>query len=110
MADLRAAIGGYGLAGEVFHGPLIEAAPGIEVATVVVRDAGRAARAGAAHPDARIVADVAELWAAAGEHDLVVVAAPNAAHVPLATSAIDHGLAVVVDKPLANDAEEAQAL
>jgi scyllo-inositol 2-dehydrogenase (NADP+) len=42
--------------------------------------------------------------------DLVVVAAPNRAHVGLATAAIDRGLAVVVDKPLAPSAGEAERL
>ena len=46
----------------------------------------------------------------AGEHDLVVVAAPNRAHVPLARAAIEKGLAVVVDKPLAPSAAEGRAL
>ena len=40
----------------------------------------------------------------ADEHDFVVVAARNDAHVPLAERALDAGLAVVVDKPLAPSA------
>jgi predicted dehydrogenase len=110
MGELRAAIVGYGLAGSVFHGPLIEAAEGIAVATVVTGDAERAERARRAHPHAQVVANAEELWARADEHDLVVVAAPNAAHVPLANRAIDHRLAVVVDKPLANDVAAARGL
>ena len=51
-----------------------------------------------------------ELWELADEHDFVVIAAPNDAHVPLAERALDAGLAVVVDKPLAPSAEEAAAL
>lgn len=110
MSDLRAAIVGYGLAGEVFHGPLLAAAPGIAIATIVTGDPQRAARARRAHPGARVVAGAEDVWARADEHDLVVVAAPNAAHVPLASRAIDHGLAVVVDKPLANDAVAGRVL
>jgi predicted dehydrogenase len=110
VSDLRAALIGYGMAGSIFHGPLLEAAPGIAVRTVVVRDPERAARARAAHPQARILADVAELWARADEHDLVVVAAPNVAHVPLARAAVEHGLPVVVDKPLAISAAAAREL
>lgn len=110
MSDLRAAIVGYGLAGEVFHGPLLAAAPGVEIATIVTGDPQRAARARRAHPGARIVASAEDVWARADEHDLVVVAAPNSAHVPLASRAIDHGLAVVVDKPLAIDAVAGRTL
>ncbi len=37
-----------------------------------------------------------------------MVATANDAHVPLATAAIDHGLPVVVDKPLAPNADAAK--
>ncbi|MDO8213283.1 Gfo/Idh/MocA family oxidoreductase [Conexibacter sp. CPCC 206217] len=110
MSDLRAAIVGYGLAGEVFHAPLIDAAPGIEVTTIVTGNPERAERARAAYPNARILPDAERLWACADDHDLVVIAAPNAVHVSLARRAIDHRLPVVVDKPLANDAGAARGL
>jgi predicted dehydrogenase len=45
-----------------------------------------------------------------GDLDLVVVAAANRAHVPLARSSIEAGLAVVVDKPLAASAGEGRSL
>lgn len=51
-----------------------------------------------------------ELWARAGELDLVVLASPNRTHVPLATAALQAGLPVVVDKPLAATAAEAREL
>ncbi len=50
------------------------------------------------------------LWRGRSEHDLVVVAAPNRAHVPLARAALDAGLHVVVDKPLAARAEDGRGL
>ncbi len=50
------------------------------------------------------------MWAAPGEVDLVVVAAPNSAHVPLATEAIHAGLPVVVDKPIAVTSADARRL
>ena len=50
------------------------------------------------------------MWARAADHDLVVVATANEAHAELARTAIDHGLAVVVDKPLAPSSAEAQDL
>ena len=108
--ELRVAVIGYGLAGRVFHAPLIAATPGMRVAAIVTADEGRAAAARADHPGARVVASADELWAAPGELDLVVVAAPNRAHAPLARAAIDAGLAVVVDKPLAPTAAEGREL
>jgi scyllo-inositol 2-dehydrogenase (NADP+) len=110
MGDIRVAIIGYGLAGSVFHGPLIASTPGLSVATVVTSNAQRADAARRAHPEARVLSDAGEVWQRAREHDLAVIAAPNQAHVPLARRALDAGLAVVVDKPLAPTADEARAL
>ena len=50
------------------------------------------------------------MWERAADHDLVVVATANDSHAELARAAIDHGLAVVVDKPLAPSSAEAQDL
>jgi predicted dehydrogenase len=107
---LRVAIVGYGLAGSVFHAPLVAATPGLRVAAVVTRDAGRGTAARAAYPGVRIVPDAEELFAAPEEIDLVVVAAPNVAHVPLARRAVAAGLPVVVDKPFATEPAAAAAL
>jgi scyllo-inositol 2-dehydrogenase (NADP+) len=108
--ELRVAVIGYGLAGRVFHAPLVAATEGMRVAAIVTSDPGRAAEAAREHPGARVVPSADALWAAPGELDLVVVAAPNRAHVPLARAAVDAGLAVVVDKPMAPTAAEGRAL
>ena len=50
------------------------------------------------------------MFARAAEHDLIVVATPNDSHVPLAGRAVELGIPVVVDKPLAPSAEAARAL
>jgi scyllo-inositol 2-dehydrogenase (NADP+) len=110
VADLRAAIIGYGLAGRFFHAPLIAATEGLELAGVVTSSPERAAQVSREHPGARIVESAAELWERAADYDLVVVATPNRAHAKLATEAVDHGLPVVVDKPLAMTAAEAEAV
>lgn len=110
MSELKAAIVGYGLAGSVFHAPLVSSTPGLAVTTVVTGDPGRRQQALRDHPAARVVSTPEELWRLADEHDLVVVAAPNDAHVPLAERALEAGLAVVVDKPIAPSAQEAAAL
>jgi predicted dehydrogenase len=106
--DLRVAVVGYGLAGAVFHAPLVAATPGLAVAAVVTANPERAARAAAEHPAARVLPDAGALWelAGAGGLDVVVVAAPNRVHAELALRAVEHRLAVVVDKPLAVTAAE----
>jgi predicted dehydrogenase len=103
---LRVGVIGYGLAGAVFHVPLISATPELEVSSVVTANSQRQAQATRDLPGARVLDNVEALWERADEHDLVVVAASNRAHVPLALAALERGLAVVVDKPLAPTAAE----
>ena len=109
-APIRVALLGYGLAGAVFHAPLIAAVEGLELAAIVTRDDERRSRARREHPDAALLSSAEEVWERAGDLDLVVVAAANRAHVPLARSSIEAGLPVVVDKPLAPTADEGRSL
>ncbi|MCE4943773.1 Gfo/Idh/MocA family oxidoreductase [Streptomyces sp. VTCC 41912] len=108
----RVGLIGYGLAGSVFHAPLIAATDGLLLDTVSTRSPERQAQARAEHPQVRTVATAEDVLdrAAAGALDLIVVASPNKTHVPLATAALEAGVAVVVDKPLAATAAEAEAL
>jgi predicted dehydrogenase len=110
MGELRVGIVGYGLAGRVFHGPLIAATDGLRVAAVVTSDPVRASQAALDHPEATVHGSAAALWEHAEQLDAVAVAAANDAHVPLASAAIDRGLPVVVDKPLAPTADAAETL
>jgi predicted dehydrogenase len=80
--------------------------PGLELASIVT--SGHADEAHSAHPGAEVLASADDLFARAGEHDLVVVAAPNRHHASLALAAIDAGLPVVVDKPLAASIEDGE--
>ena len=109
VTDLRVAIIGYGLAGRVFHAPLIAATPGLRLTNVVTGNPERRAQAVEAYPGIRTPADPSELWER-GDFDLVVVATPTDSHAPLAAAAIDRGIAVVVDKPLAVTADAADDL
>ncbi len=109
MNELRAGIIGYGLAGRVFHAPLIAATPGLAVGAIVTADETRSRQAAAEHPGAVVLADAGALWESPGI-DFVVVASPNLTHAELAAAAIARGLPVVVDKPLAVSAAEAREL
>ncbi|MCS0634631.1 Gfo/Idh/MocA family oxidoreductase [Streptomyces sp. LP05-1] len=108
--DLRVGLVGFGLAGSVFHAPLIAATAGLTLDTVVTASPERREQAGTEHPGARFADAPEELWDRADELDLVVLASPNKTHVPLATAALKAGLPVVVDKPLAGTAAEAREL
>lgn len=107
---LRVAVVGFGLAGAVFHAPLIAATPGMRVAAVVTGNEERAADARRGYDGVRVFSTSEELFAQAGDVDLVVVAAPNRQHAPLARIAIEHGLPVVVDKPFAVSSAEGQSV
>jgi predicted dehydrogenase len=107
MAEpLRVALAGFGLAGRVFHAPLIAAASGLELATVVTGNPERGDQARSAYPGVQVVDDADAVFASAGEHDLLVIGTPNRSHVPLALAALEAGLHVVVDKPLAVSAAD----
>lgn len=109
VPEIRVAIVGYGLAGRVFHAPLIAATGGLEVSQIVTANGLRAAQVAAEHPEAQVVASVEDLWAG-DPPDLVVVATANDSHVALASAAIERGVPVVVEKPVAVTAAEAEAL
>src|SRR4051794_29207183 len=103
-SGIRVGLVGYGLAGESFHAPLIEATEGLDLVRVVTANAERAVRA--RERGLEVVPDVEELW----DLDLVVVASPNRSHAPVAMAALEAGLPVVVDKPLAATAADARRL
>jgi predicted dehydrogenase len=110
MDRLRVALVGYGLAGRVFHGPLVRATPGLEVTAIVTSDEHRRQQAMSDFPGAALLETAEEVWTRRDAFDLVVLATLPGAHSPLALAAIDAGLAVVVEKPIAVNAADAHRL
>jgi scyllo-inositol 2-dehydrogenase (NADP+) len=110
VPPFRVALFGYGLAGAALHAPFIAVEPGLELAAIVTRDEQRRAAARERHPAAELLDTPDDVWARAADLDLVVLATPNRTHVSLTLAALEAGLPVVVDKPLAGSAEEAQRL
>ena len=107
---LRVGIIGYGLAGVVFHAPLVASTPGMVVAALVTGNPERQARARSDYPAAAIYATAEAMFAEAPLLDLVVVATPNSTHVPLGLAALEAGLPVVIDKPFAPSVSDAERL
>jgi predicted dehydrogenase len=102
MVDaVRVALLGYGLAGRWFHAPLLKATDGMRVDAVVTSSPQRAAEAEHDLDGVRVLADAEEVFADPDAFDLVVVATANVAHVPQTLRALERGLHVVVDKPVA---------
>jgi predicted dehydrogenase len=106
--SIRVALIGYGTGGSVFHAPLISAVPGMELAAVITGNAERQAAVRARHPRAEVLDTAERVWS--GGYDLAVITTPNRRHVPLARAALDAGLPVVLDKPIAPTAAEARTL
>jgi scyllo-inositol 2-dehydrogenase (NADP+) len=107
---IRVALIGYGLAGSVFHAPLISTTPGMSVAAIVTGSPTRQQQARNDFPEAEILPTADAVWSQPEHYDLVVVAAANRAHVSLGLAALNAGLPVVIDKPLAATAAQAEQL
>lgn len=99
---------GYGLAGRVFHAPLITAAQGLRLDAIVTGNAERAAQARDEYPGVTVYSSADEAWSSG--HRLAVVATPNVTHVPFTVAALESGLDVVLDKPVAPTAAAAHEL
>lgn len=106
MTAIRAGVIGYGLAGRVFHAPMIDAVDGLELAAVVERS-GRNAQARypdiVTHPSLEAMLEDPSL-------ELIVVATPNGLHASQAMQALRAGRHVVVDKPVGNSSREIAAM
>jgi predicted dehydrogenase len=107
---LRVAIIGYGHAGSIFHAPLVASTPGLDIAAVVTSQPDRQARVRRELPEAAVLSSVELVWERAGDFDLVVIVTPNRTYVTLALAALQAGLPVVVDKPLAASVADAKQL
>ncbi len=108
MKPIRLAVAGAGHMGKL-HAAKVAAlgsAGGAVLVAVADLDAERA-REVAAEYGARAVADLREL---AGELDAAIVAVPTVAHGAVVGAALELGLDVLVEKPIAASIEEAEAL
>jgi scyllo-inositol 2-dehydrogenase (NADP+) len=108
--DLRVGLIGFGAAGAFFHAPLIATTAGLRLVMIVTSNPERSRSAASAYPQAHVPAHADELWDHASELDLVVIATPNQTHAALAERALNAGLPVIVDKPLAPTAREGRML
>ena len=103
---IRVGLVGYGMAGSVFHAPLITSVEGLTLATVV---SSNAAKVQQDYPDMDVVSTLAELLAR-DDIELVVIATPNGTHYEFARQALEAGKHVVVDKPFTIHTSEAEEL
>ncbi|HWE84853.1 MAG TPA: Gfo/Idh/MocA family oxidoreductase [Terracidiphilus sp.] len=94
---IRVGLIGFGLAGRVFHAPLISSVEGFELAAVLERTSDEAAKR---YPGIRVYREL-DAMLADPSLDLVVVASPSGTHFEIARQVIRAGKHLVVDKPVA---------
>jgi predicted dehydrogenase len=102
--EVRVGLLGYGLAGRVFHFPLLSHVGGLCVTHVLSSKAKSAEL-----PGVRIASDANQIFSDP-QVDLVVIATPNQTHFDLAQRALRAGKHVVVDKPFTTTVAEAGEL
>ncbi len=105
MKSLSVGLLGFGLAGSVFHAPLIRSEARLRLTAVAssrTDDIRRSAPGAEATTAEAVIADP--------NIDLVVIATPNTSHAALAREALLAGKHVVIDKPMATTAAEADEL
>ena len=103
---VRIGVVGYGLGGRVFHTPLITSSPALELVGVVTTNDERRAQLAADHPAVPAVDDIQALVGLGAE--AVAISSATGSHTANADEALDLGLHVVVDKPLAMNADDAR--
>ncbi len=106
MRTVNVGLIGYGMAGRVFHAPVISSVAGLRLHSVVERSGSTAKER---YPDVKIVQS-AEALVKDAEIEMIVIATPNTSHAELAALALEHGKHVVVDKPFTVSTREAQHL
>lgn len=102
---IKTALAGFGLAGRVFHAPLINASNALELRSIM---SSRGDEIKEAYPGVGVIGDFDELIS--GPEELVVIATPNDTHFEFAKKALLAGKHVVVDKPMTPSLREAREL
>ncbi len=103
---IRTGIVGFGISAKVFHAPFIEASPLFQLSSVLERSKSESSRL---YPGVKIVRTIEEM-VNDPELDLIVITTPNETHFPYAKLALSAGKHVVLEKPFANNSEEAAEL
>ena len=104
---LRVGIAGYGLAGRVFHAPLLKGV-GFDVVGVLTSNPDRKASAESDFPGVKVVESIEQLLEL--DLNLLVIATPNSVHASQAIAGLKAGVPVVVDKPMGRTLKETEEI
>ena len=99
---IRVGLVGFGMAGRVFHAPLISSVEGLELAAVLERHTDKAAER---YPGIATHRSL-EAMIADTSLDLFVVATPSGTHFGVARQLLNAGKNTIVDKPLSPSSAE----
>jgi myo-inositol 2-dehydrogenase/D-chiro-inositol 1-dehydrogenase len=108
MNKLRYGLIGYGLFGQ-HHARMIQEADGIELTAISANSDASRSSAARDHPDAAIIADYREL-VARDDVDIVDIVVPNRLHFETAQAALENGKHVLLEKPMALNFPDCDAL
>jgi scyllo-inositol 2-dehydrogenase (NADP+) len=106
--DIRVGLLAYGAIGDE-HNSAIKATNGLALAAVCDTKPERLEAALKISPDAKTFSDAHQMLAS-GEIDLVVVSTPPNSHYSWAEEALNHGINVMLEKPMALTAKECDEL
>jgi scyllo-inositol 2-dehydrogenase (NADP+) len=101
---IKTALLAYGMSGEVFHGPCLDAHNGFEIKKVFQRNPAKKST-----HTYKVVNSLEEIFDD-DDIDLVIVNSPNALHYPHARLALQAGKHVIVEKPFTVTTREADQL
>jgi predicted dehydrogenase/nucleoside-diphosphate-sugar epimerase len=107
-APLRVAVVGCGAIARDFHVPVLAGHPDVHLAALVDRDRDAAQRLARQYDVAIVLTDVGQL--AAGSVDAALVATPPQSHAAITIALLRRGVDVLVEKPMAHTAADAQAM
>lgn len=103
---IRTAIIGYGMSAQTFHLPFLAASEAFDVVAIHSRQHDAIATR---WPQVRVYASTQQMLADSGA-DLVIVASPSDTHFDLSRQALEAGMHVLVEKPLAVHHAQGDAL
>jgi len=106
---IRVGLIGFGIAGQVFHAPVIKAVPALELYKVTARKTEQIDMLKNKYPDALVVSNAQDIFSD-DSIELVVIATSNDMHYTLTKEALEAGKHVVVEKPFTNTTAQADEL
>ncbi|SCY36998.1 oxidoreductase [Alkaliphilus peptidifermentans] len=106
---IKVGIIGFGMAGRVFHAPIIDSIEGLSISKIATKNPDVKNYIQNTYPDVEVVQEADDILQDAAI-DLVVVATPNTTHVELARKSLLAGKHTVVEKPFTITSSEADQL